>query len=251
MRRSEIPGPARGRPSRTRDLVRIGVPRSRLALADVAHPHRGVAVVGDAAPAAVERCAEYEPILLEMRHGMPVVSAADAWCQLGASLSRDDLVAAGDSALPARHRAGVTSLELLAAAAVRHRSKAGADTVAAALPLVRGGVESRLETLLRLMLRRHRLPEPEVAYRVDLGAGYPEHPDLAYPAERISIEYEGDAHRTDRRQWQRDVERYERFADAGWRVVRVTSAQLFGTPGDLAARVRSLIRERRGVRASG
>ena len=102
-----------------------------------------------------------------------------------------------------------------------------------------------MESLLRLVLRRHRLPEPVIGSPVDLGAGFLEHPDLAYPDERIAIEFEGDRHRTDRRQWQRDIERYERFADAGWRVIRVTAAQLFGATHELATRVRALLRERR------
>lgn len=299
MRKTQIPGSARGRAARTRDLLESGVPRSRLELDDVHHPHHGLVIVGEAAPAAVPRCAEYEPLLLdgqffshrtaaelwglalpdardalvdvavafprtpprrrrvaghrvsdvvvELTHGLPVVSAADAWCQLAETLARDDLVAAGDSALPARHRTRAAALDDLVAAAGRHRHKRGAPIVAAALPLLRPGVESRMESLLRLLLRRHGLPEPVVAHPVDLGAGFLEHPDLAYPDERISIEYEGDHHRTGRGQWQRDIERYERFADAGWRVIRVTAEQLLRAPLEVVARIRAALRARRSV----
>jgi len=184
-------------------------------------------------------------VSLAFVHGFPVVSAADAWCQLGSLLAREDLIAAGDSALPALHRTGVVSLEDLGRAAARHARTAGAPTVAAALALVRPGVESRPETLLRLALRRARLPEPVIAAAVVLPDGRTYHPDLSYPELKIAIEYEGDGHRTDRRQWERDVERYERFADAGWRVIRVTATQLFTRPAEVAARVRSTIRATR------
>lgn len=180
-------------------------------------------------------------------HGFAVVSAADAWCQLGAVVARDNLVAAGDSALPAAHRSGAASLDAIANAAVRHRGTPGAARAAEALGLLRPGVESRPETLLRLALRRARLPEPVVAAAVTLPDGRSYHPDLSYPELRIAIEYEGDGHRTDRRQWERDVERYERFADAGWRVIRVTATQLFRDARAVAARVRAAIRAARSA----
>ncbi len=299
MRKSEIPDSIRGRPISTSALLSLGIPRSRLAQPDARRPHHGVAVFGEPLPTVVERCSDYEPIMLPgqffshrtaaelwgmalppardhdalgvdvavldprtpprrqgvagrrvsgvrvtMLHGYAVASAADAWCQLGEVLSRNDLVAAGDSALVAPHRDGITTLLELQLAVARHRRKRGADIVAAAFPLLRVGTESRMETLLRLLLRRHRLPEPVIGFPVDLGAGFLEHPDLAYPAARIALEYEGDRHRSDRRQWERDVARYERFADAGWRVIRVTAAQLFSDPTGVVQRVRALLRSR-------
>ena len=39
------------------------------------------------------------------------------------------------------------------------------------------------------------------------------------------IEYEGDQHRNDKRQWNRDIDRYEYFASAGYLVVRITAAR--------------------------
>lgn len=58
--------------------------------------------------------------------------------------------------------------------------------------------------------------------------------DLAYPDRRVGVEHEGDQHRTDAVQWQRDIERYERLAAAGWRMVRVTRDMLFQRPAHVA-----------------
>ena len=51
-------------------------------------------------------------------------------------------------------------------------------------------------------------------------------------------------HRVDRATWLRDLQRRELFEDAGWRVIRVTSADLFGSPDAFVARVRALRRSR-------
>lgn len=69
--------------------------------------------------------------------------------------------------------------------------------------------------------------------------------DLVYPERRIAIESEGDQHRIDPAQWHRDIEKHERLADLGWRVVRVTREQLFADPSNFVARVRRLHGTRR------
>ncbi len=50
--------------------------------------------------------------------------------------------------------------------------------------------------------------------------------DLVYLAFKIIIEYEGDQHRTDRAQWNRDIDRHEDFARDHWTLIRVTSERL-------------------------
>jgi hypothetical protein len=39
----------------------------------------------------------------------------------------------------------------------------------------------------------------------------------------LIIDYEGDQHRTDRNQWNRDIDRQEDFARDNWMLIRVTS----------------------------
>ena len=89
------------------------------------------------------------------------------------------------------------------------------------LPHVRTGVGSPQETRLRRTVMLEGLPEPRVAHPVTI-AGITFHPDLSYPHLLIAIEYEGDHHRTDTRQWDSDIRREELFRDAGWAYFRVT-----------------------------
>jgi very-short-patch-repair endonuclease len=72
-------------------------------------------------------------------------------------------------------------------------------------------------------------------------------PDLAYPNERIAIEYEGEVHATDLQTFRDDIERRERFEDAGWRVIRVTADHL-RKPAVLLARITRALAERRPER---
>lgn len=180
----------------------------------------------------------------------PVMDPAYAWCQSAALLSREDLVAAGDSLVtgPRVQRTrtpGVTTIARLGEVAKLLGRSPGAGKVAWALTRVRPGVDSRPETLLRLLCVRARLPEPVVDFEVAVAGGILLHADLAFPRERIVLDYEGDDHRVDRATWLRDLQRRELFEDAGYRVIRVTSADLFGDPEAFLVRLRTLLDSRR------
>ena len=73
--------------------------------------------------------------------------------------------------------------------------------------------------------------------------------DLAYPALRVAIEYDGGAHRTQQRAM-RDLDRQAYLSAAGWTVLRFTAEQVINRPRWVAARVRQeLVRaaRRQGV----
>ncbi|HEY5222625.1 MAG TPA: DUF559 domain-containing protein [Microbacteriaceae bacterium] len=61
--------------------------------------------------------------------------------------------------------------------------------------------------------------------------------DLVNTRYRLILEYEGDHHRTDAKQWAKDMNRVARLQDEGWRVIRVSAADL-RSPEDLFARIR-------------
>lgn len=191
-------------------------------------------------------------VTTRVRHGVPLASAATTWAQLAASLSLRDLVAAGDALITIpRDRSGrkrpagaalARKSELVAAAAAVRRL--GASKLRNALELVRVGSSSRPETHLRLDIADAALPEPTLDHDVFDGSGRKlGHSELAYPEHRIAIEYEGDHHRTSRQQWNRDIVKYESYAAAGWRVVRITSEHLYVRPGQAAERVASALRD--------
>lgn len=183
------------------------------------------------------------------RFGLPVSSPAAAWCESAGLLDRLELVAAGDALVTGRRVAGVRTAGV-AAIADLHRALAerpgspGAGRALWALGRIRVGVDSFAETQLRLLLVRHRLPEPTTDCEIPVADGLVLHSDLGYPEARIAIEYEGDQHRTDRERWMRDIRRRELMEDAGWRVIRVTQADL-DDPAALIARLRRLLATRR------
>lgn len=184
-------------------------------------------------------------IRLHVASGLRMTSPASTWATLGAVLRHPhDLVAAGD-ALVRDWRVDeplCTVGELEAAVAAGRR--VGVRKLREALPHVRTRSASRPETRCRLALTDAGLPEPELNFDVVAFGTLLACVDLAYPALRIAIEYEGEHHLLNTEQWARDIERYDRLREAGWIVIRVTKAELFGSPGLLVARVRRAIASR-------
>lgn len=186
---------------------------------------------------------------IELVFALPTVSAISAWCQLSVMLPVTDLVAVGDAIVTGRRNgrrreAPRGTIADLDAARRRWGRRRGARALAEALPLVRSGAESRPETLTRLLIVGAGLPEPEIGIAVVVEEGREVlHPDLAYREWRIALEHEGEHHR-DPARWKRDITRREKFEAAGWRVIRVTSDDLFGAPDAFIARLRRVIRSR-------
>lgn len=121
----------------------------------------------------------------------------------------------------------------------------GSGRVRRALASTRGGVESPKETETRLMIVSHGLPEPEIQVEVSSDGVLVARLDLAYPALRIAIEYEGDGHRTDRDQWRRDIQRQRALEDLGWIVIRLTQLDLSDDGRLLLDRLRRALASRR------
>jgi hypothetical protein len=111
----------------------------------------------------------------------------------------------------------------------------GAPALRRALPAVRERSWSPMETRLRLLLVGRGYPEPELNVEVrDPATGNRYFLDLAYPAERIAIEYDGDEHRTNRRRWHLDLQKNVALQRMGWSLHRVTMADYL-RPGDVLA----------------
>lgn len=188
-----------------------------------------------------------------LERGIPVTDPATTWALLAAELRHPyDLVAVGDAIVRADRMPGpwsrtlrpalATLAELDAAIA---KGRRGVRALREAKERVRIGSSSRMETWMRLTLVDAGLPEPALDYDVyDESGRFIGCLDAAYPGSRVGMEYDGDHHRTDEGQWQRDIVKHDDLARAGWRVIRVTRAQLVHEPGALAARVRAALRAR-------
>ncbi|MEV8274145.1 hypothetical protein [Microbacterium sp. NPDC077184] len=182
------------------------------------------------------------------RHGFSLASPASLWAQSASFLPRiEDVVALGDAVTrvplhPNDPPALATPAQLDAALGAGRRT--GIALLRRAFPLIDPRARSRPETWLRLILREAGMPAPGVNVDVVVGGRWLAQVDLAYPAHRLALEYEGEYHLTDPAQWARDIARVERLAEAGWRVIRVTKRDVFSTPSTLVARVRRALAAR-------
>ena len=114
----------------------------------------------------------------------------------------------------------------------------GIGRVRRAVPLVDPRAESPQESRLRVALVLAGL-EPVPQFEVLDGGRFVARVDLAFPEVRLAVEYEG-AHHFVEDQIARDDERIERLRAAGWRVIRVTAADLRDLEA-LIARVRAAL----------
>jgi len=104
---------------------------------------------------------------------------------------------------------------------------------------------SPMETRLRMLIVTAGLPAPQVQWVVqDEAARTAVWLDLAYPEQRIGIEYDGAVH-ADRGAVLRDIGRHTRLLDRGWRVYRYTKRDVLGCPERIVAELdRALHRAR-------
>jgi hypothetical protein len=148
---------------------------------------------------------------------------AVTFLQLATTLTRDELVIVGDQMV--RHE--LITPEELRAAVARVRRRRGVVLAREASGLVRPRVDSPPETRVRLVLVDGGLPCPETGVNVfDDAGGWIGRPDLAYLVLRLALQYEGDVHRTNKKQWRTDILRDEVMQDHGWDVVRLTADDL-------------------------
>lgn len=125
----------------------------------------------------------------------------------------------------------------LLAMADRHAGARGTARLSEVVDLVEPRAESVMETRLRLVLVLAGLPRPVVQHPVrDRCGRVVATVDLAYPEQRTALEYEGREHFAPQR-CARDVYRYTRLQDLGWRVYRYTRRDVFGRQGEIVAEI--------------
>jgi hypothetical protein len=151
-------------------------------------------------------------------HRDGIARAEHCWLVAASTLNLLDLVTAGDWLLR-RRRSTLVRLH----SAVQTYPGRGVVPARRAVMLVRERVDSPRETWLRLCLVLAGLPMPECNLVIGDDQGPMGRVDLVYLAYKLIIEYEGDQHRTDRNQWNADIDRHEDFARDNWTLIRVTS----------------------------
>lgn len=114
--------------------------------------------------------------------------------------------------------------------------------VRTAIDLMDGGAQSPKETLLRLLLIDAGFPRPRTQIPVCDEYGIPfAFLDMGWEDAKIAVEYDGDQHRTDRRQYVWDERRLRRVRDRGYLHVKVIAED---RPFEVVERVRRAWAER-------
>ena len=163
------------------------------------------------------------------------------WADMAGSLSLPELVAMGDSVLGLRDPWSMEALRETVHLRARRRDVL---RMREAVSLVRAGSRSAMESATRVLFVRGGLPEPEINAPIYDAAGeWLATGDFVWRRQRVVAEFDGDYHRTDRRQWQRDVARRESVVDAGWTYIQLTarSVTVPAYADRLLARLRRLL----------
>ncbi len=172
--------------------------------------------------------------------GLRVSIAEQMFVELAGLLGLVDLVVVGDDLVRTRR---TTPEQLHAFCLACTHPDAIADRRAAAF--VRRGVDSPMETRLRMLLVLAGLPEPAVDHKILHPDGRVRYRfDLSYPDLRLLVEYDGRQHRDDLEQWDRDTERKDWFDHNGWMHVPVFSRGIYRRPDQTLARVLAALRSR-------
>ena len=173
-------------------------------------------------------------------HGVRVANLFTTFVQLASMLDLVDLVVAGDAMVRAFH---VRPAQLVNACAESDDPNAGLATRAARL--VREGVDSPMETRLRLLIVLSGLPEPQVNFKIrDADGEVLRRLDLSYPEQRLIVEYDGRQHAEAVAQWESDLDRREGFDDSGWKILVVTAKGIYKEPWRTLERVHRNLVER-------
>lgn len=187
------------------------------------------------APAGViARNARLRPDEVTRVAGLPVTTVV----RTAYDLARQFPVGEAVARLDALMLATPFSTADVARLARRYPGARGQRQLRALLPLVDPGAASPKETWLRLLLIDAGLPTPETQIPVTENWRTIGVLDMGWERYRVAVEYDGDQHRTDRRQYARDQRRIRRLTELGWIVIRVIAED---RPDDVVRRVRAAL----------
>ncbi len=175
--------------------------------------------------------------------GLRVAEPREMWRQLGSLLTVDDLVVLGDALV--QRREPLCTLDDLLLATATGGGRPGRPRLVKALRWVRPGVDSPMESRLRLFIRDAGLPEPQVNGTIlDAFGEFVALGDLVYPEHRVVVEYDGGHHRTIEDQYHRDIDREYAIRATGWELVRLNKTHLRNRAAVAVARIAAALNAR-------
>jgi len=219
--------------SRRRGVV-AGVAASALHGAPWVDPTVPIELVGvkcapqDGLIARAERVADDE---ITRRSGLPVTTRVRTAFDLGRHLDRPEALARLDALMWNQK----FSPDAVLALAERYPRARNVRQLRELLPLVDGAAESPRESTTRLWLHDAGFPRPETQIPVLARSTQPvAYLDMGWRDFMVAVEYDGDHHRKDRKQYVKDIARLRMLEALGWTVIRVIAED---SPHDWLARV--------------
>jgi Protein of unknown function (DUF559) len=175
---------------------------------------------------------------MEMIGGVVVTSPTRTALDLGCWYPKMTAVA-GIDALAGATEIKAADVELLAR---RYSGRRGIARARRAIELFDAGAQSPKESWLRVVLIEAGLPRPQtqIAVRDEFGSAVA-YLDMGWENVKVAVEYDGEQHRTDRRQYAWDVRRLEMLERRGWIVVRVLARD---RPAEVVHRARAALARR-------
>lgn len=174
------------------------------------------------------------------RSGILVSPPARAFVELAACrVNLVDLVTVGDSLV----RAEVVTLKELIEAADSSRGR-WCRLARRAARLVRRGVDSVMETRVRMLIVLAGLPEPKVNHIIRRDSGeWHRRLDMCYLNGKLAVEYDGQQH-LDTQARRKDLLRREQLEREGWLFVVLVSDDVYVDPVGTVERIRQALIER-------
>lgn len=160
----------------------------------------------------------------QLANGICCLKPAAAWTSIAMDATMLQLIQIAES----MERYGLATLDELRTF-VEARRFHGKHRCRIALAIAEPGSASVKETELRVRLELRGLPKFAINFAVP-GAAYDSRAeqtvDLAIERYRVGLEYQGDQHRSDYRQYRRDRDKLGALAALGWQVLEVTQQDL-------------------------
>lgn len=172
--------------------------------------------------------------------GLAVTTPLDTFLDCATALDLLDLVVLGDS-LVKKDR--ITPARLVEGC--RGATGRGARRARTAAALVRAGVDSPMESRARMLRVLSGLPELETDIRLlDRHGNLRRRLDAGDRQTRTAVEYDGRHHVAREEQWEADIGRREELEDDEWRIVTLTSKDIYKSPEETVERLRRIFRKR-------
>jgi len=182
------------------------------------------------------------PSEIVRRRGLRVTSPLRTTADLGRRLPLVEAVVAVDMAL----HAGLVTLDQLTTWVAANSWRRGIARLRRVIELAEPRSESAMESRLRVLLVRARLPRPEAQTPIYESQGlFVARVDLFYPDVRLAIEYDGGTHRE---RLVQDDRRQNSLLRLGVTLLRYTAPDVLETPQRVALEVRAELARLRRLR---